>query len=313
MSKSGSRYGRRSNWFKIHCLLQEQQQAAVAQLRGKNPSSSPPEGPPSIPLLSPLAFPHANFGNFFRPDNPSSPSISSPDSDSSENGIYSPRVNGSNPFVNKDFYLPVPLHSMFMQSPSITSPFLLPFPFSVTPPKHGQPERLLSPEQVQKSPDLDEEQHKTSRPVSRCSPLNNNDYSSKNKNSNSENESIIKCNKDNENNDIINNNIEDKVTMRSKRFYLDTILGLHSPKSSPRSPTSEVDCSTDRSPRMDCFEEEQDNPIDLSIKKISFGDNEEKMPDKYCCKMSDSDDQEALSKPGTPIEEVKPIPLDLSI
>ncbi|EAU77163.1 AGAP010438-PA, partial [Anopheles gambiae str. PEST] len=28
MSKSGSRYGRRSNWFKIHCLLQEQQQAA---------------------------------------------------------------------------------------------------------------------------------------------------------------------------------------------------------------------------------------------------------------------------------------------
>lgn len=28
MSKSGSRYGRRSNWFKIHCLLQEQQQDA---------------------------------------------------------------------------------------------------------------------------------------------------------------------------------------------------------------------------------------------------------------------------------------------
>ncbi|XP_073968412.1 uncharacterized protein isoform X2 [Rhodnius prolixus] len=26
MSKSGSRYGRRSNWFKIHCLLQEQKQ-----------------------------------------------------------------------------------------------------------------------------------------------------------------------------------------------------------------------------------------------------------------------------------------------
>lgn len=25
MSKSGSRYGRRSNWFKIHCLLQQQQ------------------------------------------------------------------------------------------------------------------------------------------------------------------------------------------------------------------------------------------------------------------------------------------------
>lgn len=28
MSKMGSRFGRRSNWFKIHCLLQEQQQQA---------------------------------------------------------------------------------------------------------------------------------------------------------------------------------------------------------------------------------------------------------------------------------------------
>lgn len=32
MSKSGSRYGRRSNWFKIHCLLQEQQQQAGANI-----------------------------------------------------------------------------------------------------------------------------------------------------------------------------------------------------------------------------------------------------------------------------------------
>lgn len=31
MSKSGSRYGRRSNWFKIHCLLQEQQQQKNGQ------------------------------------------------------------------------------------------------------------------------------------------------------------------------------------------------------------------------------------------------------------------------------------------
>merc|ERR1712226_179590 len=28
MSKSGSRYGRRSNWFKIHCLMQNQQSKA---------------------------------------------------------------------------------------------------------------------------------------------------------------------------------------------------------------------------------------------------------------------------------------------
>ena len=37
MSKSGSRYGRRSNWFKIHCLLQEQSHQAQARL--KDPKS----------------------------------------------------------------------------------------------------------------------------------------------------------------------------------------------------------------------------------------------------------------------------------
>ncbi|KAJ8925086.1 hypothetical protein NQ315_001258 [Exocentrus adspersus] len=46
MSKSGSRYGRRSNWFKIHCLLQEQQQAganiaAAASLLRPHPYLSP--------------------------------------------------------------------------------------------------------------------------------------------------------------------------------------------------------------------------------------------------------------------------------
>ncbi|GAB0089435.1 Knirps-related protein [Sergentomyia squamirostris] len=39
MSKSGSRYGRRSNWFKIHCLLQEQQ-AQVSQKTGVGPPNS---------------------------------------------------------------------------------------------------------------------------------------------------------------------------------------------------------------------------------------------------------------------------------
>lgn len=47
MSKSGSRYGRRSNWFKIHCLLQEQQQHQT-QKNGHsttiNSSSSPSGG-----------------------------------------------------------------------------------------------------------------------------------------------------------------------------------------------------------------------------------------------------------------------------
>ncbi|XP_020279770.1 uncharacterized protein LOC109852742 isoform X1 [Pseudomyrmex gracilis] len=39
MSKSGSRYGRRSNWFKIHCLLQEQSHQAQNRLI-KDPKSA---------------------------------------------------------------------------------------------------------------------------------------------------------------------------------------------------------------------------------------------------------------------------------
>ncbi|XP_066602798.1 uncharacterized protein [Prorops nasuta] len=39
MSKSGSRYGRRSNWFKIHCLLQEQTHQAQTRLI-KDPKSA---------------------------------------------------------------------------------------------------------------------------------------------------------------------------------------------------------------------------------------------------------------------------------
>ena len=44
MSKSGSRYGRRSNWFKIHCLMQ---QSMGGGGKSKGASSNPP-GPPSI-------------------------------------------------------------------------------------------------------------------------------------------------------------------------------------------------------------------------------------------------------------------------
>lgn len=55
MSKSGSRYGRRSNWFKIHCLLQEQQQQHQQQTSGlqqgvKQEQRTPPPHHPSLGL-----------------------------------------------------------------------------------------------------------------------------------------------------------------------------------------------------------------------------------------------------------------------
>ena len=46
MSKSGSRYGRRSNWFKIHCLMQ-----ANGNKRSVSSPSVPPHPPPPPALM----------------------------------------------------------------------------------------------------------------------------------------------------------------------------------------------------------------------------------------------------------------------
>ncbi|CAL4198934.1 unnamed protein product [Meganyctiphanes norvegica] len=87
MSKSGSRYGRRSNWFKIHCLLQEQ--AAHMNKEGgggENTMGGFPPGalpnsfsfsPASMPALSP-AKSEEDQGKF------ESPVMSSPESYLSE-------------------------------------------------------------------------------------------------------------------------------------------------------------------------------------------------------------------------------------
>ncbi|KAL1518113.1 hypothetical protein ABEB36_001785 [Hypothenemus hampei] len=55
MSKSGSRYGRRSNWFKIHCLLQEQQQRQLDA--AGNQQDSPGQGTQSLEVPSISPFP----------------------------------------------------------------------------------------------------------------------------------------------------------------------------------------------------------------------------------------------------------------
>ncbi|XP_034249581.1 knirps-related protein-like, partial [Thrips palmi] len=57
MSKSGSRYGRRSNWFKIHCLLQEQQQQQQQQAgQQSSPGSGHKSPPPQLGMLGPHAL-----------------------------------------------------------------------------------------------------------------------------------------------------------------------------------------------------------------------------------------------------------------
>ncbi|KAG9430830.1 knirps-related protein [Apis mellifera carnica] len=57
MSKSGSRYGRRSNWFKIHCLLQEQQQQQQQQQQHYQQTlSNQPLTPQRKPMSPPIGL-----------------------------------------------------------------------------------------------------------------------------------------------------------------------------------------------------------------------------------------------------------------
>lgn len=104
MSKSGSRYGRRSNWFKIHCLLQEQQQQAQQAAAQQNGHQKPPALSPNS--LNLMRHPSYSSNIFSRPPctkeelmmlrldeyvkhptTASSPSISSPDSHNSDSSI----------------------------------------------------------------------------------------------------------------------------------------------------------------------------------------------------------------------------------
>lgn len=101
MSKSGSRYGRRSNWFKIHCLLQEQQQQASAAAANGNKKLSPPMhmlgGQPggypaglfSRPPCTKEELMLLGFDDYSQTTkHPSaSPSVSSPDSHNSDSSI----------------------------------------------------------------------------------------------------------------------------------------------------------------------------------------------------------------------------------
>ncbi|KAK9299438.1 hypothetical protein QLX08_007554 [Tetragonisca angustula] len=94
MSKSGSRYGRRSNWFKIHCLLQEQQQQQQQQQQHYQ------QNLPSQPLTQqrkPMSPPIGIHPGQRKDDalvlglddykNSTSPSISSPESHNSDSSV----------------------------------------------------------------------------------------------------------------------------------------------------------------------------------------------------------------------------------
>ncbi|XP_069684382.1 knirps-related protein-like [Periplaneta americana] len=133
MSKSGSRYGRRSNWFKIHCLLQEQQQQQQRQQK------TPPPG--AHPALSVLGHHQLAAAMSQRKDDllllgldeykiSTSPSISSPESHNSDTSVEVSETRGGL-FINnstqahrpgKDMFVPIPFPPLASLAPGFPPP-----------------------------------------------------------------------------------------------------------------------------------------------------------------------------------------------
>jgi nuclear receptor subfamily 0 group A len=124
MSKNGSRYGRRSNWFKIHCLLQEQQQQ-----RDQHQQTNHSHQPHDLMFLN--LMDDYNKNNHNRASlSSSSPSISSPDSHNSDSSIelgdkkkahplhkIPPKIPTASPAINPP--LPSQLASFFQLMPPL--------------------------------------------------------------------------------------------------------------------------------------------------------------------------------------------------
>ncbi|XP_037799234.1 zygotic gap protein knirps-like [Penaeus monodon] len=102
MSKSGSRYGRRSNWFKIHCLLQEQVSLAsptehtspgtLAVQEAKRALQGLASQGPSPTQDSPRKAGDAEEEPrvIIKEEDRDSPALSSPESQASDNSLESP-------------------------------------------------------------------------------------------------------------------------------------------------------------------------------------------------------------------------------
>lgn len=287
MSKSGSRYGRRSNWFKIHCLLQEQQQAAerhannqksglTHNLLGPPPSfgaggfSRPPCTKEELMLLG--------FEEHYKQSS-ASPSISSPDSHNSDSSIEignekrnllnmrnpSNKISSDLPTLSKELpFLPLPFSGLpgLMPPPGFLPPSQLPL-FGYHPALYHQSHQSLLKQQAEQQNAF----------ITNNASNNNSRFMQNN-----------------------NNNITKKVEEFSKRFYLDAIL--HSQKSPFERETitthttttdnekeaeqetkimnnscTKEEISTITPPRSPCLtpsvtasSTHQDNPIDLSMK-----------------------------------------------
>jgi len=158
MSKSGCRYGRRSNWFKIHCLMQKK--SAQNSLSTKMSQQSAQSSAGVLPRVSPTL---SSASSFMNPRHPSSRSPS-PLNTSSESSGPSPVPQASSPLIPFLPFLPSPHNNPFQSTPfqaNNSSPFhaATPSPFPVFDPMalyRLSPLMALSPlfQNVQKTSDF---------------------------------------------------------------------------------------------------------------------------------------------------------------
>ena len=281
MSKSGSRYGRRSNWFKIHCLLQEQQQQHQQQQQQQHNSQNQqqtrqnPTTPPIHPTSRKDEVLLLGIDDY---KNSTSPSISSPESHNSDSSVevserraafghhpgfrplHSHLPHPSDlPSLGKEFMgLPLGFHlgGMSLLPPSFISPPSLTMfsPYHLYASSHGNHSLIPNHSTLRQSPiGSSNILTATSTDNENCT-INNNDRLAQNNNTRSSTPQSPEI---------------DHIESYTKRFYLDAVL-----KSQRSTPILETTRSKDNSPagspQLDVTSSPpQEIPIDLSMKSVT--------------------------------------------
>ncbi|KAG5671177.1 hypothetical protein PVAND_001388 [Polypedilum vanderplanki] len=305
MSKNGSRYGRRSNWFKIHCLLQEQQQQREQQHQQQQQAQSHPTPAYDLNFLN-LMDDYSKNGHNRASLSSSSPSISSPDSHNSDSSVeigdkkkihnslhkIPPKIPALNPSP-----LPSQLASFFQLMPPlgplplhlVSSPFtkLMPPPPLATSAHNFLPPSLFASPFHDSLHHLYAQQQSFLSSANLPSPLanlpNNNNNNSSSNNNNS---------KDSINNNLLHSN--GKSADFYQKYYFNKINGKFpsmdepdenenddgdlTPSNSPtlkvdvNSPVSRSSSSVSSHSPIIC-DDMQNNPIDLSMKNEDLLNN----------------------------------------
>ncbi|XP_051159173.1 knirps-related protein-like [Leptopilina boulardi] len=299
MSKSGSRYGRRSNWFKIHCLLQEQQQQQQQQHHHTIQNQQQRPNP-----TSPVAIHHHHHHHTPRKDdvlllglddykNSTSPSISSPESHNSDSSIEVSERRAA--YGHHQSFRPLHSHIHHPSDLSTLGKEIMGLPLgfhlggmSLLPPAFLPPPSLsmFSPYQLYAS------SHGATHPLLNHSTLQqsqigNTRHSSDNENCTNNNDRLTQ----NHNNTRSNTPESDEhEELYSKRFYLDGMVKNERSTLSEKT-QSELD-SPPGSPDPDNVPPPQDNPMDLSMKTVVVASMKHSRSSEYLDVDNDDDDDD---------------------